>query len=101
MQSEKREGEGGSRKGERTRKSMQQNKMLQQCSESLYRIVRAAMIRQGGGKGSASKGCLHITWGRWSSLSPCVCVSERLFCSFASPKTKPDCLLGALRETLK
>jgi hypothetical protein len=100
MQSEKREGEGGSVKLQEGRESRQQNKMLQQCSESLYRIVRAVMIRQGGGKGSVSKGCLHITWGRWSSLSLCVCVSERLFCSFASPKTKRDCLLEALRETL-
>jgi hypothetical protein len=96
MQSEKREGEGGSVKLQEGRESRQQNKMLQQCSESLYRIVRAVMIRQGGGKDA------FTSHGGGGALSPCVCVcvSERLFCSFASPKTKRDCLLEALRETL-
>jgi hypothetical protein len=70
MQSEKREGEGGSRKGERTRKSMQQNKMLQQCSESLYRIVRAVMIRQGGGKDA------FTSHGGGGALSPSLCARE-------------------------
>jgi hypothetical protein len=71
----RREALSSSRKEERTREqSRQQNKMLQ-CSESLYRIVRVVMIRQGKGarrKGLCVQGMMpsHITWGRWRGTLP-------------------------------
>jgi hypothetical protein len=94
----RREALSSSRKEERTREqSRQQNKMLQ-CSESLYRIVRVVMIRQG--KGARRKRALcprddAFTYHMGEVERDTPCVRERLFCFFASPKTNQfqDCPL--------
>jgi hypothetical protein len=96
----RREALSSSRKEERTREqSRQQNKMLQ-CSESLYRIVRVVMIRQG--KGARRKRALcprddAFTYHMGEVERDTPCVRERLLCFFASQKTKRDCPLFFLR----